>query len=148
MYLYRVSREDDFNARYSVIENSIKSDDDGGEDVYWRKYTSLHNWFIDSGYVKHTGDNLYIIPSTTLLSLIITLKEVLEYKDFILEDTENDSVTHETIVARLDEIFYNSDYDKEYFERIEDTLNQFEKLNYKNMILHEDIKCFIYAITI
>jgi len=90
------------------------------EVAYWRKANQIHNWFVE--HVQNGNDDCgtYYVSIEQIQELVKTCKLILENRD-----TE---LARELLPTCSGFFFGNTDYDDDYFEDLENTVDQLDGL--------------------
>ena len=94
------------------------------EIMYWRKANGIHKWFVDNVQGGNDDCNEYIVEKKQLEKLVQTIKEIIETPE----------KAPKLLPTQEGFFFGDTNYDDNYFEELEETQKQLEK------VLKEDEK--------
>ena len=102
------------------------------QEISWRKFNALHNWFVNN--VQDGDDNcephcVSIQEIEELLSILIEIKTANdEYKEGRITQQERDSLCLDLLPPDKGFFFGNTDLDDDYFDDIEYSIKQFQRI--------------------
>lgn len=110
MYLYSCNK--------NLPRNNVDFSSNAIEEAYWRKANAIHSWFVKN--VQGGIDDLgwYTVSKEQLISLLETVNQVIEDK----------SLAEQLLPPQFGFFFGSTDIDERYFDNLEYTKNQLEKL--------------------
>jgi hypothetical protein len=93
---------------------------------YWRKFNSLHQWFVDNCQDGKDDCGEYYVDKTKLEELLVDLKRIKE-----VYDSGDDTVTdlcRELLPTTSGFFFGSIDYDHWYFKSVNETIVTLEEV--------------------
>lgn len=125
------------------------------EEVYWRKVNAVHGWFVSNIQDGNDDCKEYYVSTNDFIKLVEDCKKDLEYfktldYDIKIETNKHTITRSYKIYKNVDEselnlnliegfFFGNNEYDSDYVEDLEDTIEKIETLLSK-----EDYACYDY----
>lgn len=86
--------------------------------MYWRKANQIHQWFVDNVQDGEDDCREYVAEPEDLQKLLTLCKRVLENKELAKD-----------LLPTVNGFFFGGlDYDEEYFQDLENTVERFEKI--------------------
>lgn len=100
---------------YLFKQNLKKSEEESIDVGYWRKANHIHNWFVEN--VQNDVDDCgeYTVSPSQLIQLLNLCQQ--------LHDTKDPELAEKLLPTTEGFFFGSTDYDEDYFDDIEETIN-------------------------
>ena len=92
---------------------------------YWRKFNALHKWFVDTCQDGKDDCSTHYVSREHLEDLVDTLKTITENNPIPKDETDpsgGDYFAKEMLPTSSGFFFGSTNYDKNYFSDVQDTL--------------------------
>ena len=127
IYLYEIENCDILNKQYKVNGKKLKFneyDTITTEIAYWRKANAIHSWIVKNCCDGEDDCRTHFIPYNRIKELLCICKKV----------KKNKNSAEEFLPTQSGFFFGSTDYDEYYFEDIDLTIKQLQKIlkEYKN----------------